>query len=285
MDKLRITVNKGSNPEYEAMFDNLIQETFGFSFSPWFALKLWDERYESYSIIENGKMLSNVCIYKSEMIVLGETVRANQFGAIATRKSARGRGLARLLMEHVLSLYPDTLAYLAANSSVIDFYPRFGFKQIQIYKPEIAAKINNDSDKAVKYKLNDPTFMSLLNARGDHSKMLDCINAQPIQMFHLIMEYADDIYYLPSLDVVVIAEQDGNRLFLADVIAKKPVAFELLKQALPFEGIETVAFGFCPDWLDVTPTWTPLSMKEEPFFIRGDWRLPENYRFPAMSET
>jgi len=201
---MEITVNKSNNPAYEALFDDLIQEVFGFSFSPWLERKLWDERYESYSIIENDVMLSNVCIYKFELIVLGEKVKANRFGAVATRKDARGKGLSRLLIEHILSLYPDTLAYLTANPSVVNFYPRFGFRQVQTYKPEIITKINNDPARYIKYKFDDLSFVNALNHRACYSKLLDCLNAQPIQIFHLLMEYADDIYFLPNLDVVII---------------------------------------------------------------------------------
>jgi GNAT superfamily N-acetyltransferase len=257
---------------------------FGFSFSPWLERKLWDERYESYSIIENGKMLSNVCIFKAELVVSGEIIRANRFGAIATRKDSRGRGLSRRFMEHVLSLYPGTPSYLSANPSVIEFYPRFGFRQIQTHRPEIAIKINNAA-KAVKLELDDPIFTDFLHGREIFSNIVDCKNTQTVQIFNLLMEYDEDIYFLPEPDVIVIAQQNENRLFLADVLAKKPIIFERIVQMLPFDGVETVEFGFCPDWLDVEPMWVPENMTDEPFFIRGNWNLPKNFRFPVTSDT
>jgi len=284
-NKIEITLNNQHNPKYEALFDNLIQEVFGFSFSPWLERKLWGENYESYSVIENGKMLSNVCVYKSDMIVQGKTIKTNRFGAVATRKDSRGKGLSRTLMEHILSIYPNTPALLTANSTVTDFYPRFGFRQAQVYKPEVTSLINNDPNKAIKYKLDDKKFMSLLYGRNCYSKIVDCIGTQSTQIFHLIMEYSEDIYYLQNLDVAVIAEQDSNRLLLVDVIAKKPISFETLKQELPFTNVEVVEFGFSTDWLGVSPSWIPLDMEDEPFFIRGEWNLPEYYRFPLMSET
>jgi len=276
-----ITVNRRNNPAYEAMFNDLIQEVFGFTFAPWFKLGLWDERYESYSIIENGVMLSNLCIFKTEMLIKGRKVQANQFGAVATRKSVRGKGLARILMEHVLSLYPDTPAYLAANPSVIDFYPRFGFRQVKTYVPTILATINNNPATAVKYSIND-----VANFPGrQYSNVVDCLNTQSINIFHLLMEYADDIYFLPEHDTIVIAKQEENELFIADVIVQKPITFDEIKKALPFAGVDEVEFGFCPDWLGVSPEWELADMNESPFFLRGEWNLPENYRFPAMSET
>jgi len=282
---MQITMNNKNNPEYEAMFDDLIQEVFGFSFSPWLEEELWDARYESYSIIENGVMLSNICIFKAEMIVRGEKVNAIQMGAVATRKSKRGNGLSRKLMQHVLDLYHDAPVFLDANPSVAAFYPKFGFKQIQVYSPEIAVEINNNPAQAVKYTLDDEAFTAALESRGCFSNELDCTNTQPIQIFHALMEYADDIYFLPELDVVVIAKQEGGALFIADIIAKHPVPFEELKKYLPFDNVDSVEFGFNPDWLGIVPEWTPADIEEHQFFIKGSWNLPEYFTFPAMSIT
>ena len=282
---MKIAFNNKNNTVYETMFDDLIQEVFGFSFVPWFERKLWGCNYESYSVIEDGKMLSNVCIFKSELLINGEKTPAIQFGAVATRKNARGRGLSRYLIEHVLSLYPDTLAYLFANQSVIDFYPQFGFRQIQTYKPEIAFFIDNSHVTAIKCGLDDTIIQEAISNRNVYSNLVDCVNSQSIQMFHLIMSYPNDIYYLPHCKAIVVAVKKDERLFIADIIAGQPTTFDELAAELPFTGICTVEFGFCPDWLNVLPIWRPTDMKTDPFFIRGDWILPEKLCFPITSTT
>lgn len=288
---MTITMNNKSNPTYEAMLNALVKEVFGFSFQPWFEYELWDENYESYSIIENGKMLSNVCIFKSELLVCGEKVPAMQFGAVATAKNARGRGLSRLLMEHILQLYPDRPAYLAANPSVIDFYPKFGFRQVQTYMASINMNkafpnVHAHNDKnCIKLDIDDEIVTNALQTRGAFSNLVDCTNASSIQMFHLIMQYHNSIYHLPQFNAIVIAQQTDNKLFLVDVISKNKITLDEILTRLPFAGIDTIEFGFCPDWLSVTPNWTPTDMAHDPFFIRGNWNLPEHFRFPATSET
>jgi len=278
-------MNNKNDPAYEAMFDALIQEVFGFSFEPWFEYELWDENYESYSIVENGRMLSNVCIFKSELLVRGAAVPAMQFGAVATAKSARGRGLSRLLMEHILRLYPDRLAYLAANEGVTDFYPKFEFRQVQTYRPILHMPYSGQFSSAIKLDIDDEIVTHALQTRGAFSNLVDCTNASSIQMFHLIMQYHDGIYHLPHSKAIVIAQQTGSKLFLADVISQNKITLDEILAGLPFTGIDTIEFGFCPDWLSVTPNWTPTDMTHDPFFIRGDWNLPEKFRFPATSET
>jgi len=282
---MTITKRKKNDPAYEVLFDDLIKGVFGFSFKPWLDLKLWNDNYQSYSVIENNKMLANICIYKTEMRIAGEKVDAIQFGAVVTRKEARGKGLSRLLMEHILSTYPSTPAFLFANSGVVDFYPKFGFRQIQTYRADVAACINNSDVAAVKCNVSDEIVNHALQNRYAYSNIIDCLNTQPIQIFHLIMMYADCIYHLPKCSAIVVAKQEESKLLLVDVVSQNKIDFDMLLKELPFEGITTVEFGFCPDWLGITPTFTPVTETDSPLFIRGNWKLPEAFRFPMTSET
>ena len=50
-----ITTCNHNDPGYEKLFDDLIREVFGFSFAPWFKRRLWNEQYESYSIIKDAR--------------------------------------------------------------------------------------------------------------------------------------------------------------------------------------------------------------------------------------
>ncbi len=282
---MQVTMKCQNDPAYERLFDNLIQEVFGFSFKTWFERQLWNEYYESYAIIDQGSMLANVCIYKTDMLLGGKPFRAHQFGAVATRKSARGKGLSRLLMAHVLAKYPDTPAFLAANPSVIDFYPQFGFCRVQTHKPFISADLDQAPHDIYKLNPDDDRVKNAIKTRRCYSQVLDSINTQSIQMFHLLMDYSDHLFYLPGCGAIVIAEQEDNRLFIADVISSKPVAFEQIKLELPFTGVKQIEFGFCPDWLGIAPEWELVNTDEQPYFILGNWQLPGKFRFPAMSET
>jgi predicted N-acetyltransferase YhbS len=282
---LQITMNNHNDKLYEELFDDLIKDVFGFSFVPWFDRKLWDERYESYSIIEKGRMLANICIYKTEMNVYGKPFNALQFGGVATRKEERGKGLSRLLMEHILEKYPNMPAFLGANPSVTEFYPRFGFRPVQTYHPKIQAAINNSKCEAIKLKPDDIAVTQAIQNRIMHSNTLDSLNTQSIQMFHLLLDFSDAIYHLPNHDTIVVAEQKGEMLFIADVIAKTHISFGTLQKELPFNGIKCVEFGFCPDWLGVALEWEPVDTAKEPYFVRGKWNLPEKFRFPIMWET
>src|ERR1700722_13018542 len=62
----------------------------------------------------------------------GKERNGYQIGAVPTHADHRNRGLARLLMSKVLGELdaPDQPVILFANSSVLDFYPRFGFHRL-----------------------------------------------------------------------------------------------------------------------------------------------------------
>lgn len=280
-----IAMNNHNDSAYEAMFDDLIRDTFGFSFAPWLARRLWDARYESYSVIENGHMLANICVFKADITLRGRQRRAHQLGGVATRGAERGKGLSRLLMEHILNKYPETPAFLFANPSVLDFYPRFGFRPAPDYRPFLLAEIDNADLRPIKLDAEHPRLEAALRERGAYSSILDCLNTYSIQVFHLLLDYPEGIYHLPKSDVVLVAEQKGDCLFIADVIAKAPVAFERIRAELPFSGIRRVEFGFCPDWMGVSPDWQMANAREDPFFLRGEWDLPSEYCFPTMSKT
>jgi hypothetical protein len=230
-------------------------------------------------------MLSNICLFKAEILVREQRIQAIQFGAVATRKDERGKGLSRHLMEHVLGLYPDTPAFLFANPNVSGFYPRFGFRQVQPYRPTLAVAINNMPGNAVKCSPDDDFIYKAIHGGRIHSGIVDFLNTQPVQIFHLLISYPDGIFYLPDCEAVIIAEQSGSKLFLVDVITQNRITFNEISKQLPFSGVESVEFGFCPDWLGVTPHWEAVDCDKDPFFVRGNWDLPDRFLFPALSAT
>ena len=280
-----ITMQNHNDPAYEALFNELMEQTFGFSFAPWHALGLWDEQYESYSIIEGGVMLANICVFKRELLIYGRPQLTLQLGAVATRKAHRGQGLSRRIMEHILAKYPCMPAVLSANENVTEFYPRFGFRLAVDMCPTMAYAIHNHHIAPEKRAFTDQIVRESVWNRRNYSRVFDSINAPSVRMFHLLFDYADDIYAIPEYSAIVVANQTEDKLFIADVMSEGELAWADLAKALPFAGVRKVEFGFCPDRLGVVPDWSPLDGHKDPYFIRGDWEMPENARFPVMDFT
>ena len=275
---MRVTMQNHGNREYETLLNELITDVFGFSFASWHELNLWDERYESYSIIENGRMLSNICIFKTDLLINGKLIEAHQYGTVSTGKEYRGQGLSKMLMEYIHLKYPDVPAFLFANPSVVDFYPRFGFRRIIESRQVIRKKINNECH-GVKLSYTDER----LRNRATFSNIADCVNTYPIQMFHMMMECPDKIYYIEKFNAIVIAEQNETSLYIADIIAEREIDFDSLCEYLPFSNVDYVEFGFSPDRFGINGEWRKIN--DDFMFVRGNINFPCDFKFPCMSMT
>lgn len=283
-DEMKIAFRNGNDPAYEAMLNDLMLRVFGFSFAPWHALKIWNSDYESYAIIEDGVMLSNVCVYKMRLRIQGQTQWVHQFGAVATRPGSTHKGLAGALMRHVLQKYPDTPSFLFANDGAASFYSQFGFAQIEESKLTLPYRIHNAGVNAVKRAHDDPAILRLLDENACFSAIFDCTGAQPVQRFNL-MAAPDDIYYMPAPDAMAVARQSENVLYIDAFAARGPHSFDEIAACLPFQGIENVIFGFCPDFLGIPYDKRLLVPSDSLLFASPHLRWPRHFTFPALCIT
>jgi len=124
-----ISFCNSNDKAYQGKLNKLLCETF-FDFQFWYDLDLWDENYESYSVTDDEEIVSNVCVFKTQILLDEKHHNALSVGAVATKAEYRGRGFSRLLMQHIIEKYKDIPMYLFANESVVDFYPKFGFRRL-----------------------------------------------------------------------------------------------------------------------------------------------------------
>jgi hypothetical protein len=75
------------------------------------------------------------------------------------------------------------------------------------------------------------------------------VNQYTINWFHLLYEFSEDLYEIPQLEIMLTARQEHNILTIYDIAARKPVSFAQIIPFLDFEGVDTIKFGFNPDWL------------------------------------
>ena len=104
----------------------------GRTFSAWGARGGWVDGYDVFAVVVDDQVVSTVGRQSMRYMINGEARSGYQIGAVATHADHRNRGLARLLMNKVLDELdaPDQPVILFANSSVLDFYPRFGFRRL-----------------------------------------------------------------------------------------------------------------------------------------------------------
>ena len=274
-----------NNHQYEKLFNELIENVFGFSFSDWHSLELWDERYESYSIVENNKMLSNVCLFRVNLCINTENVTAYQLGAVATHTDHRGKGLSREILSQITEKYPNNLMFLFANERAVDFYPKFGFKRVYNSLALLPKEIDNPDILGHNLGMTSDTVKNYLYNGRPLSSQIDCLNTQPIVYFHFIMEYKNNIYHIPEIDSMVVAKQSGDNLFIPYINVPSEIDFDEICKRLPFSGVKTISFGFAPDNLNIDCSYKKLLSDNESMFVKGSIELPNQFVFPALAKT
>lgn len=282
---MQITFQNKNDASYEALFNALMLDAFGFSFAPWHAQRVWEPEYESYSIIENGVMLSNVCVYKMNLLIEGNRLCAHQLGAVATHSAHRGRGLARAIMTHIFEKYPDEPAFLLANDTVLNFYPRFGFRREVEHYPVLAHVINNAHIAPRKLAAESSLPRAYLTNGRRTAGGLDCERCAPIALFHLLVEFPQNIYHIAECDAFVVAVQSGTELRLEYVNMPAALPFAELARYLPFVGVERVRLGYMCDAPELVREWSRVPPEDRTLFVRGALPLPGPRLFPSLFTT
>lgn len=121
----RFFCRTGEKPRIREGLNQLAGQTFGIR------LEDWGEDYRPYILFDGERPAANVSVNRMDFRLHGQVRRYIQLGTIMTHPDYRGRGLSRWLVERVLREWGgrcDAL-YLFANDSVLDFYPRFGFRK------------------------------------------------------------------------------------------------------------------------------------------------------------
>lgn len=280
-----ITTQNGKGPQHLLLLNDLMRSVFGFSFEQWHALGFWGPEYESHSILSGGHMAANACVYRMKLRIYGQTIEAGQLGAVATRPEYAKRGYASALIRHILSSHGDMPCFLFANEQVLDFYPRFGFRRIRDHSFTIRCPIAGDASRARKLACMDPLVIRALRENACVSAIFDVEGASSVEMFNLMAGFSDDCYYVHEKKLLIVAQQTGAELLIAKIAAPTPVHFEEVKAYLPFSGVETVRFGFCPDAVGVSRDACELSDTDNLFFATEALRWPERFTFPVLCMT
>jgi len=273
-----IVFNNSNDKNYQGMLNKLLKNIF-LDFQFWYDLNLWDDKYESYAIIEDDEIVSNICVFKTQLVFEQMQYLALSIGAVATKKEYRGKGYSKILMDHIISKYDGIPMYLSANDSVVDFYPKFGFTRTYEKLPICNCEINNKIEPQKLQYDNEKVWKYIYN-RQNFSQKLDCLNTFSVNVFHIHWGYLKGcIYEIPEIDTMIIAEQKGSTLKLIGVFSLRNLKFTELLQLLPFNNINKIEFGFMPYWSDTN--YTMQEYETDPLFIRnvncdlGDFKFPE----------
>lgn len=267
-----IVKNYRDNEALRHSFNELAGKTFGLNFEDWYQNAFWTDNYNPYSVVIDGRVVANVSVNRTDMEINGEVKHFLQLGTVMTEESYRNQGLSRKIMEQIEADFDGKVDgyYLFGNDSVLDFYPRFGFRKAKEY--QYSKKVSNQRAVQVKKVIMDNNekwkqLISVMN-RNVFRGRFDMVNNNELIMFYVTKFMQENVFYHEATDTYVIAEPEGESLFIHNVFS---TTIEDLGEVIALFGeeIKEVTLGFVPM---ETEGYTVTEYHEEDctFFIKGE---------------
>ncbi|CAM3475879.1 GNAT family N-acetyltransferase [Aeromicrobium ponti] len=280
--------------QYRESFNTLACKVFGITFESWYRQGFWGDRYIPYSYADGNQIVANVSVNLVNLLVQGETYKAIQIGTVMTHPDYRGRGLSAGLMTKVISDYENQcdLMYLFANRSVLNFYPKFGFKpyeeiQFRIGTDDLDPSPANGVRKLNGMNSNDLKFIhEFASKRIPVSPSLAAEDTDNILMFYCSNVFNEDIYWLEDERAIVLLKEEQETLHVYDVISQAKIDLKPVLSKFISGRTKEILFHFTPGFPDINPAARSFH-PDEVLFIRTqkELMLPANFKHPLTSQA
>lgn len=309
MQEFSFVTNYKNNEVFRKSFFELAKSTFDISFEDWYEQGFWGEGYIPFSFVEEGKVVANVSVNVLELIIDGEKKKAIQIGTVMTHPDYQKRGLSASLMNKVIEEFENQVdfMYLFANETVLDFYPKFGFKAVeeQLFSIDFPLDSTKNFKNLKNFTNSIPNPLTQTGIRKldvNQSEDLRLItkfaserlpvsqrfgtnNTKGIVMYYCLNVFGDHIYYLENEDVIAIFSKENNHMDIFDIISINEVNENTIQHILAkIGGNDTVkaTFHFTPDYKGIE---LKSQIINDGLFVRatGDNVYPAKVKHPVTS--
>ncbi len=291
-ENLQLLIGYQKENKYRQAFNQLAVNVFELSFEDWYQAGYWNDKYIPYTLFKNEQAIANVSVNVIDFDVLGNPMRTIQIGTVMTAKKYRNKGLNRLLMEYILKDWFDAAAfiYLYANPSVLELYPKFGFNCGHEYVHfGTVDHLPHNASTYEKLDMAKQKDRDLLYHRVKHSARYAKIamhDNNDLVMFYATSLLKDNVYYLPTEDVIAIATVDDETLNLWDIFGLQCIELDKIIAVIAPQSVKEVIFGFTP--IDCSPYQVKPLVGEDTLFIKSKQKSIldiESLMFPLLSHA
>ena len=234
-----------------AAYEALCAEVFpGLSFEKWYQAGYWDGKlFNPHVLMDGDRIVSAVSVNKMHIRVGNQPPRLYiQLGGVMTAPDYRNQGLSSALIDRILTEWEDKCdgIFLFANDSVLDFYPRFGFKAVDEHQYRMSVVADACAEKAVRLNMDDKADVDRLLKYYELGNPFSCINIQNkgLLMFYCMKYNKHDVYYVEAEDAVVIAGHEGDAMVVYDIFCDKNSSMQSILAAVADDNTQTAYFGF-----------------------------------------
>lgn len=271
-------------------FNRLAGQIFGLDFEKWYQNGFWKNNYIPYSIMEEEEVLANVSVNPMLFLENGEPKRYIQLGTVMTCKSCRNQGLIRQLIQEIQKDYEGKADgwFLFANESVLDFYPKFGFRRSE--ETEYFKAVTNEEEKtAISVPMKEKSdYLKLLQVMKESCPQSSfwLESKEELTMFYALDDLGKHLYFVPEQNAYVFANIKNGQLHLHQIFSRNRVDLDRIAAAFGKE-VKSLVLGFSP--IDkngflcrkITEADTVLHVKGSTF----DCMEQEYLRIPELAHT
>lgn len=277
------------NAALRKSFNELAKATFGLDFENWYQNGFWGDNYEPYSVVEDGKIVANVSLNRTDMVICGERKRLYQLGTVMTAEGYRNRGYIRAIMAEIEKDIQDADGvYLFANDSVVEFYPKFGFVKGKEYVYTKAVEQSGECRMKNIPMVGPEGWEKLGHAMEENTFQTACqMVDNPGLIFFYVSQFMQAcVYYDETLNAWTIAELEDGALMIHNIFSPSSISLEDVIAAFG-SSVKEVTLGFTPA---DTAGFTCREYQEEDstFFVKGEaFRdfAEKKLRIPSLSHA
>ena len=251
-------------------FNALAEQTFGLNFEGWYQNGFWKDNYDPHSVVVDGEVVSNVSVNRTDLMIGGRRYRILQLGTVMTAEHSRGKGYGRAIMDYIEKTYADADGiYLFANDTVVDYYPRFGFRPAVEYacRKAVTQTGGNRTEQIVMDNRENWERLAEAMERSEFREGCPMVGNPGLIFFYVSQFMQEAVYYIAELDAWVIAEPEEGCLTIHNIFADEKVTIDAVAAA--FGGdVKEIALGFAPECAE---GWELSEIHEEDthFFVKG----------------
>lgn len=267
----KIIKNYRKNDYLRKSFNNLANNKFGLDFERWYQNGYWNDNYIPYSILLDDKIVSNVSVNIIDCFAGNKIEHYVQLGTVMTEEKYRNKGFIRILINEINRDYAEKTdaMFLFANDSVLDFYPKFGFKKANESQYIKSVEIKTDAvikKLPMQNKTDWDKFKTVIDSSIPNGSF-EMINNSDLIMFYLTSFMQNCVYHLESENAYCIAECNGDELLLYNVFSNKKVDVDKIITSFG-RNIKRVKLGFTPFCTDKFKM-IQLNEEDSTLFVRG----------------
>lgn len=284
---MEIIKNYRTNEILRRSFNKLAENTFGLNFESWYQNGFWNDLYIPYSIIKNDEVIANVSVNLIDISSDEQTLHLIQLGTVMTKTEYRNLGLIRKIMTEIEKDFAGRIdgMFLFANDAVLNFYPKFGFEKAKEF--QYSKQVNNAQKATIKHSpMKSKDEWNVLVKAIKSNKFcggFDMTNNSDLVMFYVSSFMQNNVYYNEELRAYVIADIDGDSLYIHNVFADSQIELDEIIASFG-DSIKKVILGFVPK---DTNGYEVKELKEDDttLFVRGFSLGNKKLMFPILSHA